>query len=843
VTDADERDTCGCCSGTTVRTPAVIENRPGLPEVAYRSGTHSDFLASMVAGLSDKKRPALASLRTRDADDPTIALLDAWAVACDVLTFYSERLANESYLRTSTERTSLQELGKLLAYRLSPGVAAETWLAFSLERPPAPPPQNPVDPGQVPPAVPGAVILPQGLRVQSVPGPGELPQTFETVEEIEARPEWNALPVVRTKPHLPVRGRVDIWLDGLGLNLAKGDAILFASADLVNDRWDVRLLTRVEVDTQEQRTYVRWEYGLGSFKPFNNPADAPATFVLRKRLNVFGHNAPVWAAMNSEFRTGYVKVHPDPAGANANEWPSFVGVSNTGGLTYVDLDGTHPDVVRGSWVVLSQDAGTFYRELYEVVGRAELSRAEFGISGKVTRLTLKGEAHSFGTPRDVTVMAVSEPLTVVEAPDSSLASTATVVVDGDATGMVEGRTLVLAGKSASGTPQSEVVTLDSAVSGPGGRTTLTLELAPTNSYDRSTAAVYGNVARATHGESVSQILGSGDARKAFQAFALQQSPLTFVPADNPRGASSTLEVQVDGVTWTERPSTYGAAASDRVFVTRDEPDGTVSVAFGDGLLGSRPASGSNNVRATYRKGVGAAGNVQREQLSQALDRPLGLKGVTNLVAATGGVDPEAEAHARVSIPIPVRTLGRAVSLQDFADFALAFTGIGKASATVLTLGTGRTIVVTVADENGKPPPEQTVRRLRGEIRAQADPNVLVQVVPCRLAAFRVALKVKADPARDGKLVRADVEAALRAAYGRPNRSLGEPVHRSAVIAAAAAVPGVVAVDLDLLYRSGTTATLSERLVADPAKAVAGKPVGAELIAISDAAFDELEPMP
>ena len=74
-------------------------------------------------------------LRTRESDDPTIAVLDAFAVACDVLTFYSERLANESYLRTATERTSLQELGKLVAYRLSPGVAAETWLAFSLERP------------------------------------------------------------------------------------------------------------------------------------------------------------------------------------------------------------------------------------------------------------------------------------------------------------------------------------------------------------------------------------------------------------------------------------------------------------------------------------------------------------------------------------------------------------------------------------------------------------------------------------------------------------------------------------------------------------------------------------
>lgn len=831
-------ESCGCCTGTTARTPGRIANRPGLSAVAHRSGTHSDFLASMLAGLSSKDRPALAGLRTRDADDPTIALLDAWAVACDVLTFYSERLANEAFLRTATERTSLQELGKLVAYRLSPGVAAETWLAFSLERPPVLPEPSPPDPGQVPPSVPSALVLPVGMRVQSVPGPGELPQTFETVEEIEARPEWNALPVVRTVAHLPVMGRSDAWLSGVGLNLAKGDAVLFASDDLADDRWDVRLLTGVEVDTAGGRTHVTWEKGLGSWDPVNLPADAPETFVLRKRLNVFGHNAPRWQSMGQQFRKDY-----GDTGLTETEWPSFEAASSSAGITEVDLEGAHPDIVVGSWVVLSQDTGTFYRELYKVVGSAELSRAEFGVSGKATRLRLEGEEHSFGTPREVTVMAVSEPLTVVEAPDDTAVAAATLVVEGDATGMVKGRTLVLAGKDDGGEPRSEVVTLLSAAASVGGRTALTLELAPKSAYQRSTAVVYGNVSRATHGETVTQILGSGDARRAFQTFGVQQTPLTFVPSENPRGAESTLAVEVDGVRWTERPSTYGAEPGDRVFMTRDEPDGSLSVVFGDGSLGARPATGSNNVRATYRKGLGAAGNLGTNRLSQALDRPLGLKGVTNPVAATGGVDREEEAHARTSIPIPVRTLGRAVSLLDFADFALAFTGIAKATASVLTLRAGRTVVVTVADEDGQPPPDPLLDRLRAEILSEADPHVAVRVVPCRTATFHVGLKVKADPARQAAVVRAAVEAALRATYDGQRRSIGEPVHRSAVIAVAAAVPGVVAIDLDQLFRTGSPAATHPRLVADPARVVEGEPIGAELLALAQGPLHRLEAMP
>ena len=67
----------------------------------------------------------------------------------DVLAFYQERLANESFLRTATERRSILELARLIGYQPSPGVAASTWLAFTLQ-------EAPGLPGQPPVAAPGA---------------------------------------------------------------------------------------------------------------------------------------------------------------------------------------------------------------------------------------------------------------------------------------------------------------------------------------------------------------------------------------------------------------------------------------------------------------------------------------------------------------------------------------------------------------------------------------------------------------------------------------------------------------------------------------------------------------
>ncbi len=138
-------------------TPVAIANRPGLSELKYRVGTHGSFLESMKARLSSSHYPALRGLTTRDQSDAAIALLDAWATVAHVLTFYQERIANEGYLRTATERRSILELARLIGYRLRPGVAANAYLAFTIDDS-------------------FSVEIPSSTRAQSLPGPGEVPQ-------------------------------------------------------------------------------------------------------------------------------------------------------------------------------------------------------------------------------------------------------------------------------------------------------------------------------------------------------------------------------------------------------------------------------------------------------------------------------------------------------------------------------------------------------------------------------------------------------------------------------------------------------------------------------------------
>lgn len=244
-------ETCGCCSSQEVFVPASIENRPGLDALAYRVGTQGSFKAAMRQALSDQ--PALRALTTRQDDDPTLALLDAWASVLDVLTFYQERIANEGYLRTATERRSVRELARAIGYELKPGVAADAYLAFTLENTAGSPEK---------------VSINAETKVQSVPAPGEQPQVFETIEDIEARPEWNALKPRMTK--LPESGKEpswkrvelgqqDLYLQGADLRLKPGDAILIFDVNCEN--WDIRILTK-EPKAEFGCTHIAFLYRL-----------------------------------------------------------------------------------------------------------------------------------------------------------------------------------------------------------------------------------------------------------------------------------------------------------------------------------------------------------------------------------------------------------------------------------------------------------------------------------------------------------------------------------------------------------------------------------------------------
>lgn len=1046
--------TCGCCEGVRVITPEVLSNLPGLDSLAYRIGEHGSFFESMKARLSSSDFPKLQGLGARTTDDPSIAMLDAWATVADVLTFYQERLANEGYLRTATQSRSVTELARLIGYTPRPGVSATVYLAYEID-------QNAVAP----------VEIPIGSKVQSLPNPGELPQTFETSEKFNARKEWNSIRPRMERPQSFPRmvfgtdtdPGARVYLKGVATNLKANDALLVealgtvvrffrvteVTPDAAADRtlvrfaqWDgsevpvpgVLQIRRALLILQqtppsqlpdgsvaqqilvELGTFLAWFYDAATASPLDPDIDAVVrqpelvalilstldqlrtaavsslsdqalaralagsikdianlstamseyldstggnpvstqTDALAQRLgaidpksggatgndriatlmrhivaglaiersvpprnsqslqrnpaNLFDTNSDVGtqavaalapaiattlaAATQNAQVSSDVDIHVYAFrqksllfGASAPQKVASVdkdtGVAHLVDWTDSDINSAEsPNVVNletpqekirsGGWVALDYSAvdasnlGNIQlptldsnRVLLTRAGKvsSKLARSAYNFSGQTTRIPLldrdaKNPVSWFSyTPaaagntdpandafqliRHLVVYAESEELDLALEPidDAVCGGDQWIETDGLYTGLETGRWLTVSGERSdvsgtAGVKGMELVMLDAvrqylltadySVFGssaeavdhrlsyfePGEKLHTFIKLATPLAYcyKRSTVAINANVAKASHGETRNEILGSGDASSTLQTFFLKQSPLTFVPANEPDGVSSTLKVYVNGVEWHEAPAMIAMGSLNRGFVTTTSDDAVTSVVFGNGMTGARLPTGVNNVTAIYRSGIGKPGNVAAGQISQLLSRPLGVKGVNNPIEASGGADRESRDQVRKNAPLAVMALDRIVSTRDYADFSRTFAGIGKAASARLFAGGAEGVYVTIAGVDDIPilTTSDLYANLVAALRTYGNPDLPVHVNLRELLMLVLSARVFPDPDYQWEDVVDRVRAALLDRYSFDNQELGQSVVLSEIIALIQNQRGVKYVDVEAL---------------------------------------------
>jgi hypothetical protein len=990
--------------------PARPDNRPRLPSVEYRIGTQPEFLRRMewriprqtvVDGAVTLK--PLAPLRTRESTDPTLALMDAFACSLDVLSFYSERIANEGYLGTAVQRRSMVELTRAIGYQLAPGVAASVQLSFTVE--------DSDDPYR-------AVDIPAGVQAMSVPqAKGELPQVFETAEPILARAEWNAMPVRTEHPqnlalyrnpadsddgknghlylfdldnsfdadetsdpeletfadaeslerYFPLDPSLDLeaslakriedfacnpdiepvlkavpvdetFVAGVGLGLKPGQRIVVIGVRIDEEaqRHVACGLLRIVAATEDRAYGVTVLEALPHGSPprpvrraprlrlprlklprmptqriaFNAAAvtsvvreaawsgDAlsalvrtqawpraklmqilrmprfvvapetaeatPGFYLLRDDTGFFGNTGPRQQQIAPPATGTDPYPHAWDGSGGRTVWTDSQGALLTGGV-HAFLDREMKELVPNGWAALETPDSQV--EIFRIAKAAPQSRADYGMTAKTTGVTFVRPDGSAVVPpeeedvsplnafrfRTARFYGASEPLTLAGTPirEDVAAGDLTLDLESLYLDIERGRAVSISGErsDAESITDSETLTVADVVH-IGGHTRLLLEAGPDYSYVRSSVRVNANLALATHGELFAEILGSGDASVANQVFTLAKKPLTFVSAATPEGRASTLEIRVDGIAWHEIASLYDAGPYDRVYEVRIDDDGSTRVRFGDGERGHRLPTGSLNVAASYRAGIGAAGEVADEAIILLKTRPLGVRAVVNPSAASGSAEPETIDEARTRAPQSVRTLGRIVSVTDYQDFALAFAGIGKARADTLWSGEQQLVHLTVAPATDSLMDEEAtvLASLREAIDLVRDGTDKVAIAPYARRYFQLSARLYKHSDHLAEDVEAAAREALVAGFGYAARDLARPVSAAEAVAMLQAVPGVVGVDLDILAaiegndpEAEGPGTLATVLPAWPARLLpAGEGGGtapAELLTILDSAID------
>ncbi|MBS0150799.1 MAG: putative baseplate assembly protein [Nitrospira sp.] len=330
-------------------------------------------------------------------------------------------------------------------------------------------------------------------------------------------------------------------------------------------------------------------------------------------------------------------------------------------------------------------------------------------------------------------------------------------------------------------------------------TTLVLKNGLQSRYKRETVEIFGNVVRATHGETRKEVLGSGDAGKALQHFPLSQPPLTYTAASTPAGIANSLSVYVNGVRWKEEARLTDLGSSDRAFVVQTDEEQKATIIFGDGQHGARLPTGVENVKAEYRSGIGTAGNVEAEQVRLLMTRPLGVKSVDNPLRASGGADPEGSDLVRANASLGVMAFDRVVSVQDYEDFARSFAGIGKARADLLRHGRQQFIHLTIAGIDDGPIDKDSDlhRHLTEALRRHGDPHHQFVIASRELLVLVLSAKVAVHPDYQWANVEQQVRTTVLAQFSFAKCALGQDAYLSEVISTIQNVRGVHSVDVDV----------------------------------------------
>ncbi|AQA24832.1 baseplate J-like family protein [Rhodococcus sp. MTM3W5.2] len=288
-----------------------------------------------------------------------------------------------------------------------------------------------------------------------------------------------------------------------------------------------------------------------------------------------------------------------------------------------------------------------------------------------------------------------------------------------------------------------------------------------------------------------EVVGVSDGSPG-QRFPLLRAGIILRSLGPTQAASPDIVVQTElgGEPWSPQRSLAFSRGSQRDFVVDIDEDDRATLRFGDGrVTGAIPPLGST-IRVTYRVGGGALGNVAANTIRTVVDAPalatIGAR-VFNPAPATGGAERESIEHAVDNAPTVFRSLGRAVTVEDYRALALSVNGVGKVRASA---DRRNVITLFVAPAEGGQVSDVLAAALLAYF---ADKRAITTVVEIADVDY-VPVWVTATVGVDSFYAQSAVAAAIRTVAGGllafPSVDFGQHLYLSKVYEAIESVPGV-----------------------------------------------------
>lgn len=256
--------------------------------------------------------------------------------------------------------------------------------------------------------------------------------------------------------------------------------------------------------------------------------------------------------------------------------------------------------------------------------------------------------------------------------------------------------------------------------------------------------------------------------------------ITDIPSDQ-KYVEGSMNLYINDEPWILVDTFAYSSSRDKVYKVEIDEQLRPYIKFGDGQFGMKPKYNAT-IEASYSLTHGSAGNIATNNFTtvpqdiQVIDSKITIN---NVIPATGGSDYETFNMLKNHIPLSIKTLGVAITKEDFEAIAKMVGGVDKAYANYVC---GRYVEIYITPDGGGEASSALLDSVEKTISKSKVITTSIEVLSTHKSQVFLDITITGKKSFKSNDISNQVKKALTTAYDYNNSDINKPVRLSDIYA-------------------------------------------------------------
>lgn len=244
----------------------------------------------------------------------------------------------------------------------------------------------------------------------------------------------------------------------------------------------------------------------------------------------------------------------------------------------------------------------------------------------------------------------------------------------------------------------------------------------------------------------------------------------------------SMSLRIGGESWVLVETFAKSKPTDKHFMVSVDESLNPYIMFGDGTFGKKPASGAKITNVVFYLTNGSQGNVKSNTITSVpsvISSSITDATVSNAYDAGGGSNYENFTMLKEHIPLSVKTLGVAITKEDFESLAMLVDGVNKAKA---DYECGRKLTVYISPDGGAVASSELISRVYNLLSQRAPMTTWLKVKSAGKVQIILEMDVTGKKSYKTAEIQTQILTALYNAYSPEQAEIGGSVRVSDIYA-------------------------------------------------------------